>query len=178
MSQDIKTQEPLPLPSTPKGQEPSPAAARGVTADTRIPLSVPRQKHSAPNIPGYYTRWFMDTEARLAAAFQAGYEYVRKDEIAVNNHGIANDRGEVGGSDLGSRVTIVAGGTGEGGQAARQVLLKLRNEWRENDLAKKLEKSEDLVRALRAGRPPQDGGSPEHRYVNPGSLLSRRRPQG
>lgn len=169
-----QTNEALPLPST----DPSPAAPRGVTADTRIPLSVPRQKHSTPKIPGYYTRWFMDTEARVAQCLAAGYEFVTKEEVAVNNFSVAGDRGDVGGSDLGSRVTIVAGGEGANGQAARQVLMKLKNEFREQDLRAKEARSEKLVEALRAGKLTPEREGPEHRYVNHGNIFTKRRPLG
>lgn len=169
-----QTKEALPLPSPTE----SPAAPRGVTADTRIPISTPRQKHATPSIPGYYTHWFMDTEARVSQALAAGYEFVTKDEVAINNFGVANDRGELGGSDLGSRVTILAGGEGGNGQAARQVLMKLKQEFRDMDLKAKEARSEKLVEALRAGRLTPEREGPEHRYVNHGNIFTKRRPPG
>lgn len=140
----------------PANQQPSPAApsatAFGVTANTRIPMGGGRQKLAVPNIPGYHPHWFVDAADRIASAIASGYEFVTKTEVAVNNHGIGADRDQSEGTDLGSRVSIVAGGTGESNQALRLVLMKIRNEWRTADMRKREEAADRLIAALTRGQ--------------------------
>lgn len=149
---------------------PSPAAQRqagGVDSRTRVPLNSVRAKLAVPAIEGYHTHWFLDTGTRIHDALRAGYEFVGKGEVAVPNHSLAADRETGDGTDLGSRVTIVSGGEGEGGQAGRLVLMKLRQEWRDADMKAREQVSDRLVDALRAGSIADQGkgGSPEHRYA-------------
>lgn len=132
---------------------PSPAAETtkfGVSEATRIPLSGGRMKLQVPKIPGYHLYWFLDKPGRVEAALAAGYEFVQKDEVQVPNHQIAAPRTKTDGTDLGSRVTVVAGGE-EGGQAQRHVLMKLRQEWRDKDMKAREAKSDALVAALTRG---------------------------
>jgi hypothetical protein len=135
------------------GLNKNPANAEGErTERTRIPMSVPRQKLSVPDIPGWHLHWMLGTPERLAQAKQAGYVFVDSEEVEVTNTSIADGSEVHGSTDLGSRVTLVAGGDMESnGQPVRLVLMKLRQEWWEADQRKLEEKSDQLAQQLRSG---------------------------
>lgn len=131
----------------------NPAADPKPLPRQRVPLSVPRAKLAVPEIPGFHCHWFVNSEARILAAQQAGYDFVRKDETLVPNHSLATgDEEATGGTDLGSRVTVVSGETNESGQAVRLVLMKIPLEWRNEDMKAREAQSDKLVEALRAGK--------------------------
>lgn len=164
----------LPSPAAPQGRA---ATALGVTAETRIPLSGGRLKLSTPKIPGYHCHWFADRSDRVEAAVAAGYEFVEKGEVSVNNLGVAREAATGAGTDLGSRVSIVAGGDNNG-QALRLVLMKIRQEWRDKDMRARENSSDALVAALtrgQAGSAQMPGeADTSHRYIGEGG---GRRPQ-
>lgn len=125
--------------------------AHGVSRTTRHSLAAPRAKLAIPDIPGYHCHWFRGG-ARVEQAIAAGYEFVDKGEVPVANHGIASSREKTDGSDLGSRISIIAGGTDtETNQTSRLYLMKLRQEWRGDDLKAKQARNDQLVDALRRG---------------------------
>lgn len=133
--------------------EKNPAVTSTPAVRQRSPLSVPRAKLAVPEISGYHCHWFLNSEARLAAALQAGYEFVSKEETVVPNHSLATgDEAATGGTDLGSRVTVISGSSVENGQAVRLVLMKIRQEWRTEDMKAREAQSDKLVEALRAGK--------------------------
>lgn len=149
---------------------------------SRIPMSVPQQKLSVPDIPGYHLHWMLGTPERLSQALKAGYQFVEKDEVQVTNRNLADDADSDGGTDLGSRVTVVAGGdTTSNGQHVSLVLMKLRQEWWEEDQKRLEQHSDRLAAALRAGTPlPTDTGDASNRYVDGGrtkmNMFQKRRP--
>lgn len=111
----------------------------------RIPMSVAVSKLDCPKIPGYHLHWFNGTPDRIARALDGGYEYVDQDEVRLNATGLGSDTVESGNTDLGSRVSIVAGTElGTDGQAIRLVLMKIKQEWYEED-QKLVEERNDLV---------------------------------
>lgn len=133
-------------------QQSNPANERGtrVTEATRRPMSLPQLSLQVPEIPGYYLYWFLDTQ--IEQAIQAGYEFVDRDEVSLNNRGVANDQTEDGNDDLGSRVSRVAGqAAGAGVQAQRLYLMKLRQEWRDKDMAAMAARNEAIAAAIRGG---------------------------
>lgn len=100
------------------------------TRRRRIPMSVPTRKLEVPALPGFYLYWFR--ESNVPRAQDAGYEFVTRDEISLNQHGVGSDRGLSGNTDMGSNVSIVAG-VAEGGGVERAVLMKLKQEWHKED---------------------------------------------
>lgn len=124
-----------------------------VNSRNRIPMSVPKQKLSVPDIAGFHLHWMLGTQERLTAAQRAGYQFVNPAEVNVPNHSIAGDRSESGNTDIGSLVSISAGSdVAEGGQPVRLILMKLPQEWWEEDQRKLEESSDRLAAALRAGK--------------------------
>lgn len=113
----------------------NPANPGGVAAPVsprrRIPLSVPRRKLEATPIPGYVLYWFK--ESNIPIALDAGYEFVDRAEVKINQVNEANPAGSDGSTDLGSRVSVIGDKIGERGVPERAVLMKIREEfWRED----------------------------------------------
>ena len=115
---------------------PGPAEAAKSASRVRIPMSVPRLKLQVPEIPGYHTHWFMEENIFLAQ--QAFYEFVKIDEIPVNQFNPATSLGISGSADMGTNVCIVGNKIGALGRPEMQYLMKLKLEyWGEDQ--KKLE---------------------------------------
>ena len=100
----------------------------------RVPMSVPVQKLSAPEIPGYHLHWFLSNADRLQRAMDGGYEFVDEREAKINPVGLGGDSAISGNTDMGSRVSVVSGQEiGKDGQPTRLVLMKIRQEWWDED---------------------------------------------
>lgn len=113
----------------------NPANANGIAAEPqrrrRIPLSVPRRKLEADPIPGFVLYWFK--ESNIPQALQAGYEFVDRSEVTLNQTNEAGSSSDSGNTDLGSRVSVIGDKIGERGVPERAVLMKIREEfWRED----------------------------------------------
>ena len=146
------------------------------TERSRIPMSVPRQKLSVDDIPGYHLHWMKGTPDRLEQALQAGYEFVQRSETLLANHAIGGDSKEDGGTDLGSRVSVSAGEEFDGeGQPVRLYLMKIKEEWHQEDLKAQEQRSESVRNAMLQGQlgREQDTGAGDNaaRYV--GSQTNR-----
>lgn len=150
------TQPVLPksVSSQPIKQEPSnPANApqRSVTEKTRIPMNLPSSKLAVPEIPGYYLYWFLGQN--VPRALKAGYEFVDESEADMVNSGLADDAAKSGNTDLGTRVSIVAGGVVEGSsEPQRLYLMKLRQEWRDQDVQASEQVNERIAATIRGGQ--------------------------
>lgn len=129
------------------------APERAQPARERIPMSVPQLQLEAPEIPGFHCHWMLGTAQRLHQAKRAGYVFVEPDEVDLNYRGLADDASIGGGTDMGSLVSVVAGGdVDRNGQAVRLVLMKLKQEWWDEDQKSREKSSDALIDALRAGR--------------------------
>ena len=133
---------------TPVKGNPANAPAKRVTEATRIPMSIPVLQLSVPEIPGYHLHWFL--AKNIARAKAAGYEFVDEEEVAVNNRGVADNLEESGSSDLGTRVSVI-GGMDEQNNPERLYLMKLRDDWHDEDVRKLGERNDKIAQALRAG---------------------------
>lgn len=166
------------MATTDKLQNPANPPKRAVTEATRIPMSLPQQRLEVPEIPGYYLYWFLAENVERAQ--RAGYEFVGPEEVQVVNSGIADDLSLSGSTDMGSRVSQIAGGLIEGtAQPQRLYLMKLRQEWRDADAQKMAEENDKIARALRGGiNPDGAAGAPSEtlddkrrRYLKQGQDL-------
>jgi len=118
----------------------------------RIPMSVPVQKLEAPDIPGYHLHWFRGEPDRLQRALDGGYEFVDERELKVNAVGLGTTSTATGNTDMGSRVSVVSGdGVGRDGQPSRLVLMKIKQEWYEEDQQLVTNRNEQVASALRGG---------------------------
>lgn len=130
---------------------PANAPQRRVTEATRIPMSLPQTKLAVPEIPGYYLYWFLGQN--VPRALKAGYEFVDESEAMLVNTGLADDVSKQGNSDMGTRVSAVAGGLIEGtAEPQRLYLMKLRQEWRDKDVQLLEQANERIAQALRGGQ--------------------------
>lgn len=157
----------------------NPTAEAGKKAERkRIPLTLPQAKLSVPEIPGFHLYWFRGTSQRLAQAHAAGYDWVRPEEVDINNTLLGGDASKTGSTDMGSRVSIAEGGDAAdgSGNAIRLYLMKQPMEYYLED-QKLLQQRNDsiadtLTSAYRTGQVGglTDGERPEDiasRYVDP-----------
>lgn len=132
----------------------NPANRPGVTKAERkrIPMSVPVQKLAAPDIPGYHLHWFNGTAERIQRAQDGGYEFVDSQEISINNVSLGGDSTVSGNTDMGSQVSIVAGKElGRDGQPIRMILMKIKQEWYEEDQKLIEERNDKVADSLTGG---------------------------
>lgn len=145
----------------------NPASAAPTAAPRRRSMALPTLKLEVPAIPGHVCHWFRGTAQRLQQAIDAGYQYVGRNEVLVNNVGVANTAEGDGNTDLGSRVSVSAGGEdSEGSQGMRLYLMKLRRElWDEDQIAVDA-RHESIAAQLRGDRGfAESGQDTSNRYT-------------
>lgn len=124
----------------------NPANAPEKAPRKRIPMALPTLKLSVPAIPGYHTYWFRGTPQRIEQAQNAGYEFVKRDEVLLNHAGLANSYEADGNSDLGSQVSV---GDVDG---TRLYLMKIRLELWQEDEAQIEEHHEAIAAQIRGDK--------------------------
>lgn len=136
----------------------------------RIPMSVPVQRLEAPDIPGYHLHWFNGTPERLQRALDGGYEFVDERELKINNVSLGGDSTASGNTDMGSRVSVVSGQeVGKDGQPTRLILMKLKQEWYEEDQKAVEARNSQVANSLTSGAigaEKERSGDAVHRYVD------------
>jgi len=131
-------------------------------ARTRIPMSIPRLKLSTPELPGYHCHWVNDYPGRVMQAIQAGYAFVPPDEALITMPDLGGSP-LGGGTDLGSRVSVVVGATTEG-TPLRAYLMKLPNEFFKADQEAVQSRVDSVDEAMAQGNLKVEGDT-RHRYV-------------
>lgn len=136
----------------------------------RIPMSVPVQSLEVPDIPGFHQHWFEGNTARLQRALDGGYEFVDERDVNLNAVGLGGDSSVSANTDMGSRVSVVAGQEiGPDGQPARLVLMKIKQEWWEADQQLIENRNMQVRDALLGGMVGAEHDAPgdsQHRYVD------------
>lgn len=149
---------------------PANAPEKSLPSRERIPMALPQTKLAVPEIPGYHLHWMRGDAQRIAQALKAGYEFVEEGEVEVVNSGLADDARKNGNSDMGTRISALAGAdAGQDGQPQRLYLMKLREEWWQADQQALEDRNEQIAKAIRGGRDVgqnPDGG--ELRYIPEG----------
>lgn len=140
----------------PASQPNAPVAER-----KRIPMTLPMQRLSVPEINGYHLHWMLGKPERIQQALAAGYEYVAPGEIQLTDRMVGGDGLKGGNTDLGDRVSTLAAPIGGGeederGQPARLYLMKQKLEWYQEDQKIQQARNDGVVDALTAGF--QQGG--------------------
>lgn len=133
---------------------PNPATRpEGTAAERRrIPMSVPVQRLAAPDIPGYHLHWFNGSPERIQRAIEGGYEYVNARDIKTNNASLGGDSTASGNTDMGSQVSVVSGEElDKAGQPERLILMKIKQEWYEEDQKLVDQRNEHVAASLRGG---------------------------
>src|ERR1041385_7307743 len=171
----IRDKSPVNMPVEPEkvdshnpANSPEQRVERMVTARNRVPMSVPHRTLEVPNIPGFYTHWVVSSAGRIAQALRAGYTFVEQSELPGYEYNSAHVTGTEGNSDLGSRVSVVAGGYDDDSkQSLRLYLMKLPDEFREADNAARDAEGMEFIGELRSNVNPnnQTSGDTSNRYV-------------
>ena len=132
----------------------NPANQYGALNHDRVSMSTPQQKLAVPEIFGYHCHWFKGDPGRIQRALRAGYEFVSPSETDLNNFDIAGDLDVTGQSDLGDRVSVPAqDGAGPTGQYVRLYLMKIKQEYYEQDKEQYEDRMIDpIVTALAGGK--------------------------
>lgn len=130
-----------------QGPAPTPASdgtqrkRRNVFNGTDPKLTVRNQ------IPGYHMHVFTDTGMRIQEALDAGWEFVRPDEVGGVSENVVSRNG-----DLGERIRyLVNPRTGENSDKFGY-LMKIRQEWFEEDQAELQAKNARIDTAIRSGK--------------------------
>jgi hypothetical protein len=136
----------------------------------RVPMSVPVQKLETTELPGYHLHWFRSDAERLQRALDGGYEFVDEREMKINNVSLGGDSAVSGNTDMGSRVSIVSGQeVGKDGQPARLILMKIKQEWYDEDQAlleaRNVQVRDTLLGGM-IGAEKDGAGDSRHRYVD------------
>ena len=135
----------------------NPANETGTQADSpafqRVPMTSPTRKLEVPDLPGFKMYWFRSEPGRIQRALKAGYEFVKPEEVDINNFDLAGNLNNPGSTDMGDRVSVAAqDGVGENGQFMRLILMKIKIEWWTEDQEKyEAEKVDPVVASLGAG---------------------------
>jgi len=101
----------------------------------RVPMNSSELKLNAQEIPGYYLYWMKGTPERIQQALSAGYTFVEDHETLTTTTMLGSSSNQSGNTDLGSRVSRVCGSeVGSDGQPVRLYLMKLSEEFHQEDL--------------------------------------------
>ena len=151
------------------GNNPANRKESRVTAATRIPMSMPTQKLQIPELEGYHAHWFL--ARNVAKAQAAGYEFVDNEEVSLNAIGVADNLENSGNTDIGTRVSII-GGTDDRDQPERLYLMKIREEWWQEDQKSLAKRNDQIAQTLRGGLLGAEG-DPDRakRYLKQGQEL-------
>lgn len=101
-------------------------------------------------IQGYHLYFFNDEPGRIQAALDAGWEFVSPEEVGFASTNVTNRN-----TDLGNSRVSVVGGRNDQGQAVAQVLMKIKQEWWEEDQNDIQRRNDQTDAAIRKGK----GGS-------------------
>ena len=113
---------------------------RNVFNGTEAKLSVRKE------IPGYHLHVFTDTGGRIQDALDTGYEFVTPDEVGGVSENVISRNG-----DLGDRVRYLVNPRAEGTEQYGY-LMKIREEWYEEDQANLQAKNNRIDAAIRKGK--------------------------
>lgn len=110
----------------------------------RRPMSTARQRFQTPEIPGYHSHWFKEDNVPLA--LEAYYEFVDRNEVNMNQLNVALG-GISSGTDLGSRVSLIADKT-ESGSPVRAYLMKIPLEYWNEDQKEIERRNSGIMQAI------------------------------
>ena len=113
---------------------------RNVFNGTEAKISVQQQ------IDGYHLHVFTDTGGRIQQAMDNGYEFVTPDEVGGVSENVVSRNG-----DLGERIRYLVNPRAEGTEQYGY-LMKIRQEWYEEDQAELQAKNNLIDAAIRKGK--------------------------
>jgi hypothetical protein len=134
----------------------------------RSPMSRPRRRLETTPIPGFYLYWAREED--VEQFFQAGYELVKSHEVTVNHRDSLGTSSEASGNiDLGTNVRMWAG-RAENGQAEYHILMKIKEEWHQEDQQMLADRNAAILKSIfRGDQLPSVGPGQDNsqRYVDP-----------
>jgi hypothetical protein len=134
-------------------ERPTRERVRNVFNGTQAKLTVNNQ------IPGYHMHIFNDEPGRIQTAIDGGWEFVTPDEV-----GGVKDSVVSGNTDLGDKVRFLVG-TSEKGDGLYAYLMKIKEEWWQEDQAEIQKRNDRVDEAIRGGVNVKDGSSAEGFYT-------------
>jgi hypothetical protein len=158
--------EPQMKPSSPA------TSAAAAKRPTRVPMSTARQRLQVQAIPGYKLYWFK--EENVPAALDAYYEFVRPEEVHLNQLVVANAATQSGGTDLGTRISMVADKTELGGPV-RAYLMKIKLEWWTEDRAELAKRNMAVMEAIFGEEALTVGEGGAIKETDPSTYIDRQR---
>jgi hypothetical protein len=131
-----------------KAAEAAPApASNGATRKKRNVFNGTEAKISVQQqIEGYHLHVFTDTGGRIQQAMDSGYEFVTPDEVGGVSENVVSRNG-----DLGERIRYLVNPRAEGTEQYGY-LMKIRQEWYEEDQAELQAKNNLIDAAVRKGK--------------------------
>ena len=139
-------------------ERPTRERVRNVFNGTQAKLTVNNQ------IPGYHMHIFNDEPGRIQTAIDGGWEFVTPDEV-----GGVKDSVTSGNTDLGDKVRFLVG-TSEKGDGLYAYLLKIKQEWYDEDQAEIQKRNDRVDDAIRGGVNVASGTSAEGFYTPKGGI--------
>lgn len=139
-------------------ERPTRERVRNVFNATQAKLTVNKQ------IPGYHLHIFNDEPGRIQTAIDGGWEFVTPDEV-----GGVKDSVTSGNTDLGDKVRFLVG-TSEKGDGLYAYLLKIKQEWYDEDQAEIQKRNDRVDDAIRGGVNVASGTSAEGFYTPKGGI--------
>lgn len=122
-------------------------SADGTTRKRRNAFNGTEAKISVNNqIPGYHLHVFTDTGGRIKDAIDSGYEFVAPDEVGGVSENVVSRNG-----DLGERIRYLVNPRAEGTEQYGY-LMKIRQEWYEEDQADLQAKNNRIDNTIRKGK--------------------------
>lgn len=115
-------------------------------------------------IPGYHLHIFNDVPGRIEEALSAGYEFVSPDEIGGVASGVVSRN-----SALDDKVRFLVGSDGAGG-GLYGYLMKIKQEWFEEDQAAIQSRNDVVDAAIRAGQNVKAGTTTDGFYTPAGGI--------
>ena len=146
-------------------QEGSSPAVDGATRKRRNVFNGTEAKLGVRSqIPGYHLHIFTDVGSRVQEAIDSGYEFVTPTEIGGVSENVVSRNG-----DLGERIRYLVNPRAEGTEQFGY-LMKVRQEWFEEDQAELQAKNNRIDSAIRKGK--MGGDSPQFYVPNGGIKLA------
>ena len=134
-------------------ERPTSERVRNAFNGTKAKLTVNKQ------IPGYHLHIFNDEPGRIQTALAGGWEFVHPDEV-----GGVGERVTSINTDLGDKVRYLVGAD-EKGDGFYAYLLKIKQEWFEEDQAALQERNDLVDDAIRGGVNVKDGTNADGFYT-------------
>lgn len=116
----------------------------------RVMFGAPRQALATPELPGFFLCWINDVGNRLNDAQAGGYEFTTSDDFKHTGENLAQAAWVKGESANDTRISKVTG-RNEDGSPMRSYLMKLKQAWRDEDLAERQRINDEIDASLSGG---------------------------